>query len=1030
MRGRGPEGFNPVDIAPATAVNFDAIHLRADFRRRDQALKVEMINIKQPWATEGMRNKEEGVRALVAKEASGENLETTLSEDQLLTQAAIAQSKAEETEKIFPRLAAYNLARCAKLRFMAGIDIDLELAAAATIIDKSKASASITAANLLPESILLGIQRKMINKMPLPTKESVAQAAIDSPKLLADYALVLPEAERPEFLALIPDNKRREVSILLDASSSTVLDQSIVDKDSVEDKQRKEVRLRAFAEFKKVLEDSKSSEDNIAVALARTMGRLGGDARLLLLELAREEVDTEAFKKDKEKEYLPFILGILMKKFDDWRVNDLALQLVAEPSLPEVVRRSLLQKLVKRGYLGADVGVWWDERSKQSKKDDNTLETRTRSLELLQKVIGDLGVAPSKEILEFLNSSERWGEISLDERVEKIRTSQEEFSGAKTQTELVEILVADENKAMMFYLLHGGEDRFNLINNYNFDKFKEMLKLISDLKVHEQPIADFKHALIAGGMEAGQAARVIENLRGGHYPLERAGQAYQEVSFEVSENAAVKNANTEIGKVLGREQLGVVLLFPVYRKFLSTQTGEVAEHLLEKVPQAQTFSQRLELIAEIEKAYPLIHAEAQKSLQESWRVLDEKMILGMTLDQVLADNSVSVRGEEILPRLNSKRLDLKRIKKDLLVALRGGNKKLDKLRGDLHEKRKARTGLSKGLERQTDPARKAELEGKIKNLDQTIDDLEKQQAILMDGKVSDRFEGMSKAQKDEEVERVGREIIALTEKSSSAIFTYLTMQVLESLGDDILTEQDVTLIKEMESHLQGPFQTIEDNLTYHKPSVGDVKKNARVGMRLLDKSAKLMNMVRFADSKICCFSSSNYEMQVAHNTPNKHWVASINADPMSFVIALEVPQGDVAADNKVPVTENLGFIFGSFGTNKDGGLAIMMNGIYYAPGVEDSRQVEAMLGGVERIFEGLPIETIAIASQHGGSIKLPEGYANNPVELKRLRAIDDGRGRPETKVYDDIGTDSSMNEPKVYNSSGSGSLWHRTKKRE
>jgi len=71
---------------------------------------------------------------------------------------------------------------------------------------------------------------------------------------------------------------------------------------------------------------------------------------------------------------------------------------------------------------------------------------------------------------------------------------------------------------------------------------------------------------------------------------------------------------------------------------------------------------------------------------------------------------------------------------------------------------------------------------------------------------------------------------------------------------------------------------------------------------------------------------------------------------------------------------------------------------------------------------GLPIKTVAIASQHGGSIKLPEGFTSGSVELTRLRALDSGNGRPETKVYDDMGTGSGLNSQRIYNN-----LWHKEK---
>ncbi|MFH0779637.1 MAG: hypothetical protein V1928_02135, partial [Parcubacteria group bacterium] len=509
------------------------------------------------------------------------------------------------------------------------------------------------------------------------------------------------------------------------------------------------------------------------------------------------------------------------------------------------------------------------------------------------------------------------------------------------------------------------------------------------------------------------------------YPLANAEQARQTVSFEVSENAAVKNANAEIGRVLGREQLGVVMLFPMYREYLEKDDSNQAKKMLEEMSEAKTLADRLAMINKIETAFPKMRDKAKADLSDNWRLLGEKMVLEITLDQVFADNTLSLRGEELIPRLNVKRLDLKKMKKDFLVALKGGNEKLDSVRNEIYKNKRARAGLALGVEKQEDAGQRERLKIKVEQLDQKIADLEKQKDLLSDAKVSERFAHLSKDEREKEIDKLSREIIALTEKSPSAIFTYMTMQVL---GEDRLSEQDVALVQELESHLQGPFQTISDHLNYHPAANSEKKSSAQVVLQYVDKVDRLMNMVRFADSKICCFSSSNYTQVIRHDTPNKYWVASINADPLSFVISIESPKGQAPAEGKkAAATENLGFIFGSFALNEKGKLAIMLNGIYYAPGLDNSEQVEIILAGAERIFNGLPVETTSLASQHGGSIKLPDGYSNTPVEFTRLRALDDNSGNPESKVYDDIGTGSDLNKKKVYNQGGSGSLWYKKK---
>src|SRR3989339_899738 len=247
----------------------------------------------------------------------------------------------------------------------------------------------------------------------------------------------------------------------------------------------------------------------------------------------------------------------------------------------------------------------------------------------------------------------------------------------------------------------------------------------------------FETALQKGGLKPEEITALVARLRAGHFPLDKPGQDSQIASFEVSENAAVKNANTEIGQVLGRDQLGVVLLFPMYREYLDQDNSADAQKFIQQMTTAATFAERLALLNEIEKAYPDWQKRAKTDLEENWRALGEKMVLEVSLEQVFSGVAVPVRG---------------------------GNEKLDKIRQELRKKIKARDGLMVGLEKQTDPGQRDKLQGKIDSLNQEIKNLEQQKSIATDAKVSERFTHLSKAEKDAEIERVGQEIIAITEK--------------------------------------------------------------------------------------------------------------------------------------------------------------------------------------------------------------------------------------------------------------------------
>lgn len=1010
-----------------------SINIRADLRRRSQGFKVDALNLPMPEEGDVYRENYERTLSLVKREVDGSEKIDREDAKSYLRQSEATKSKAAVMQEAAPNLSAYLLAIIAKNEQAANYDFFESLDNIKSLRVKSAAIPKLTPSSMLTDAIVIGIQRRSVEGTPMPSMEKIAQEATSDPELLVNYALVLEEKQREHFLSLIPEEAKRSVSIILDSHVSKVLHASLVERGTPQEEQRRQVRIRLFKELRETINNPESTDKDVAKLLSHSLGEMGEDCRQLLLELIRDESESRKDDPSREIGHLPRVMKVMTDNFDDWRANDIILRTAADSTLNKHLSIFLFGKLIEKKYLPADVAGWWNKRKESARDQNLSVEDESFRLEVLQKVAGELGVIPSGQVLEFISDDAKWQEngqiLDLTERITRIQESQAEFQGVESNIELCRLLASDENKAMTYYLLYGGQDRFNLINNYEFSKFWEMINLIANpsfaehksltpLKINEAPIKQFKSTLSASGLDSEKIQGIVARLRGGHFPLANSDQAHQEVSFESSENVAILSANAEIGRIMGREQLGVILLFPIYREFLEQNAAAKAMGMLSQMQSVTTFSDRLTLIEQIEAQFPDFQQKAKDELQELWVKFGEKMVMELTLDQVFSDREVPVKGEELLPRLDAKRIDLKKINKELLAVLRGENKVISDLGGEIARKKKAIRGLSQGLERQVDEIKKQELQQKIDAIDQQIIELEARRASMGEIKADDRFAHLSPEDKKAEIDKLSQEVIALTEKSPSAIFTFITMQVL---GENRLRESDITLVKELESHFQGPLQTVSDFLTYDRGRSSE-KKQTRVDLQYLDKTERLMSMVRFADSKICCFSSSNYEMRVQHDTPNKFWVASINADPMSFVVSIEQPQPQaVGEEPKGQIRENIGFIFGNFGIDDEGQLALMLNGIYYAPGIEDENQVSAILGGVEKIFAGLPIKKIVMATQYGGSVKMPPEYSNSPVELTRLRALDDGRGRPETHIYDDLGSGTGLNRSHNYGNY----VWHK-----
>lgn len=978
----------------------------ASQRRLTQKFNLAVMNLPKTEYTEALKRTAEGHLQVVQSEAAGHNLEIRKeSPDNLLDKSALVA-------KQFPGLAALCAAHAAKKQQLQKESFDQSLTEARELLSQINPESQNYPTNLLPEAIVIGINTRQIKGKTLPDMAKIAKAITTDFSLLKDYALVLDENNRKQFLSFISDeNKRREVGQLMDTSVSEVLHQSVVAEKTAEAAQRKAIRLRLYQELQNELVKDKIENKQITRVLAEAVSGLGKDTQQLLLEIIRDEYENKTPEKNINR-HLPRVIKIFLDQFEDWKGNDIVLQLIGDKNLNPHLAVYLMKRLTKNGYLPEDVLKWWNTSRAQFGRGK---ESETKRLAVIQSIIGDLGVMPSRDILDFVADDKQWKNAPLAERIKEIQSSQTEFAKYKDNRDLVRYLHRDGKKAMIYYLLHGGDDRFNLINNYSLDKFKEMLGLISDLEIHEDPLEKFQDSLIDSGLKDEQVKNIIERLKGGHYPLADESRAVHEISFAVSDNSKIINANHELADILGKNQLGVILAYPLYREFLvDKKDDKQAAELLSKMSTAQTFLDRSQLINEIEQQYPELKAQAIATLLENWRSFGEKMVLELSLEQVFGEGQIKVQGQELLPRLDAKRIDLKKIKKDLLVLLKGGHQKKESINKQLHQKNKAIKGLLAGFEKLTDDSKKSELQKKIDSIKKEVATLEKEREIISNQPATKRFAHLSKEEKKDEIDRLGKEIIALTEKSPSAIFTYLTMQVL---GEDKLLESDISLIKEMESHLQSPFQNISDVLTYKQPIQFESTKNQSIRLEYLDKTKRLMNMVRFADSKICCFSSNNYEQVISHDTPNKYWVASINADPLSFVISLESPHSNPVESNRAEPVENLGFIFGSYGVTEENKPAVLLNGVYYAPGIGSKEQMERIVSGVEKIFSGLPINTITIAQMYGGSVgedKMPDNWNNNGIELNRLRALDDDQGDPEDKIYDDLGTGSDLNQSHYY----------------
>ena len=999
------------------------INSKADCRIRAQKLKIQILNLEIPLTPEIIEAYEK-TRQIILKEAGGEIEMEKKTENEFIEEADKLSNRADKKRNIVPNFSAYLYAEAAKNYELAGKDFKVVFEKANECLEESADIPQNTPSSLLPDAILHGISTRQLKKSRLPQQEKIAEAIMNDPKLLENYSLVLSEEERAEFLILIPEEKRKVISQAMDASVSRFLHQSVVKAKSLESTQRSSVLIRAEENLENILNERNSEDKIIARMISDIFNNLGGDAPGVLVRIAVAEYEKQKYDKpDWKEDILPRILTIILEEFNDPRGNDMALQLAADERMHPSIRTYLMKKLTDNGYLEKDLEELWNERKMKNlkKSSEQEKEDKKYRIDVFGKIVSELGVIPTKSVAEFIMDDNIWGDgpriLTLDERITKIKESQKEFEQINNYKDLISELKKSKNAAMTYFLLNGGNDRFGRYNNYTFEKFWDILDLIDSFNIHKKPLNIFSESLIEVGFSDNKADKFIEHLINGEFPLDNVNQSYQECILDVSQNERLISANHDLAVVLGKKQLGVILKSPIYRKFLINENPNLSAEFLKKINDAKTFIERESVIEEIETKFPDLRKNTMKKILESWSQLNEKMLLGLSLETVFENDLAPVKGEDLLPLLDTKRIDLKRIKKETIVALKGDNAELKIIQSAIYKKKKAINNLLQGVERQEDQDIQNELNGKIRKIRDEISLLENKRDEVSGRYIDERYKGLSEEEKKDQLDQISKEIIALTEKDSSAIFTYVIMQVLEQ---EKLTEDDIGLMKEMEDHLKGPFQALKD-FSYFKEKSTEIRQE-QISLHYLNKVERLMTMVRFADSFTCCFttSSSNYDNpnSFAFNQPNKLWVASINADPMSFVISIE--QSSQASGQSKKVHENIGFIFGSYALNDKRQPAIMLNG-FYSP-YKKGEDVEIILQQIEKIFKGSNIKTIAFASQHGGSLTgIPKGYKNSNIDMIRLRALDGGNGTPEDTIYDDLGTGKDLNRPHNYG----GHVWHK-----
>jgi hypothetical protein len=682
------------------------------------------------------------------------------------------------------------------------------------------------------------------------------------------------------------------------------------------------------------------------------------------------------------------------------RANDLILSAVANEKMPPQVARLLVRRLIANDYLEESVGEWL--RTRSSNRDGMTPAARHRADAADMGAVRELirhGIMPSGEILRHL-VGDRWTDRrhrpldTLGERLAFIERSRGEFEQSSTAAEFLQLLTSGaeaRQRALTYYLLNSGRTRFDLINNYTFAKFNTVLETAMNIPLHKKPIERFDAALEKAGVPASRREALIANLCEGHHP--NSAPARREVteilSIDRSDRMKLESANQQAAEVLGRSQLGVCLKSPLYRQFLLEESTRPALELLALFSRAATLTDRATIIAQIERHRPDFEPRAMEALEPHWKRLNAKLVFTTTLESIFRNDANPIKCEELIWHVEDRRLSLTQAKQELIVALRGESPQIKAITNEMHRKERALHDVSLGLEHKPDNAR---LQRQASEIREELAKLAVQRLEAEARYVSERYRGLSEDERQERIAEESKSLRALGDKNPAAIFTYL---IMEFFDEALLTEQDISLVKEICTHLEYSFTTAR---TLVESGALENRQKQTVALRYLDKRLELMTLARFADSRICCFSSNNYE-------ENKKWIASIIRDPLSFVYEIDetkpAAQGSEARRLEGDIRKNLGFIFGMFGRDEDGLPVLLLNGLYLSSG-SDIETATLILQAIEnQLARPLNIATVYVAGNIPPAVP---GYEQGTLRAIRLRGLAMPGGDPVMRVYDDMGT--------------------------
>lgn len=292
-----------------------------------------------------------GIVKILYEEMNTTSKERVTSEEAKKKSLELSQ-RAEKIEDTQPELAAYLYAKAVKMEVIGGCEFSQNIDKVKNNLEKIKNTPKSCPSQLLPHAIFLGIQKLLSEKQPLPKIDKIINDAVQNKEILKNYALILSEKERANFVASFPEEQRFEVTLVLDNSISEILPEAFA-KTEDEINQRAAIMERMTELLREKLAEAPDDFSEKIGLLIQTLMNLQGDdaTRSLARAGARGLSNPKDAKRQKNQENYTAQVVEKLLRVDTEKGGALTIKFLSKKGLSTEMFKKFYAKLLAKKVL-------------------------------------------------------------------------------------------------------------------------------------------------------------------------------------------------------------------------------------------------------------------------------------------------------------------------------------------------------------------------------------------------------------------------------------------------------------------------------------------------------------------------------------------------------------------------------------------------------------------------------------------------------------------------------------------------------